>query len=55
MILKLIIGILAGGRQEFSCFKFVGFSSGAYPLTSHPISSTIYSAVIGTIIANGFR
>ena len=55
MILKLIIGVLAGGGLGFAYFKFVGCASGACPLTSHPVISTIYGAVIGAIIANGFR
>ena len=55
MILKLIIGVLAGGGLGFTYFKFVGSSSGACPLTSHPVSSTLYGAVIGAIIVNGFR
>jgi len=55
MILKLIIGVLAGGGLGFAYFKFVGCASGACPLTSHPVISTIYGAVIGAIIANGLR
>ncbi len=55
MTLKLIIGVLTGGGLSFAYYKFVGCSSGASPLTSHPVISTIYGAVIGAIIANGFR
>ncbi len=55
MILKLIIGVLAGGGLGFAYFKLVGCASGACPLTSHPVISIIYGAVIGAIIANGFR
>jgi hypothetical protein len=55
MILKLIIGVLVGGGLGFAYFKFVGCSSGACPLTSHPVISTIYGAVLGAIIANSFR
>ena len=55
MILQLIIGGLAGGGLGFAYSKFVGCSSGACPLTSHPVSSTIYGAVLGAIVANGLR
>lgn len=55
MILKLIIGVLAGDGLGFAYFKFVGCSNGACPLTRQPGISTIYGAVIGAIIANGFR
>ena len=55
MILKLIIGVLAGGGLGFAYFKLVGCSSGACPLMSHPVISTIYGAVLGGIFANSFR
>ncbi len=47
MILKLIIGVVTGGGLGFAYFKFVGCSSGACRLTSHPVSRAI--------IANGLH
>lgn len=55
MILKFMIGVLADGGFGFACFKFVVCSSAECPLTSHPVTSPTYGAVIGVIIANGFR
>ena len=55
MILRILIGILVGGGLGFAGYKFVGCSSGTCPLTSHPIVSTIYGAILGVLIATSFR
>jgi hypothetical protein len=55
MIPRIIIGILVGGGLGFGFYKFVGCSSGTCPLTSNPIVSTIYGAVLGVLIATSFR
>lgn len=55
MILKLIIGAVLGGGLGFAYYKFIGCSSGACPLTSHPVISSIYGAVLGALIATSFR
>jgi len=55
MILRIVIGVIAGGGLGFGWYKFVGCSSGACPLTSHPVISTIYGAVFGALIATSFH
>lgn len=55
MILKLVIGAVVGGGLGFAYYKFVGCSSGACPLTSHPVVSTIYGAVMGVLLAGSIR
>jgi hypothetical protein len=55
MILKLVIGAVVGGGLGFAYYKFVGCSSGACPLTSHPVVSTIYGSVVGALIASSFH
>lgn len=55
MILRLIIGAVVGGGLGFAYYKFVGCSSGACPLTSNPILSTIYGSVVGALLASSFR
>jgi len=55
MILRISIGILAGGGLGFAYYKFVGCSSGTCPLTSHPVISTIYGAVLGVLLATSFH
>ena len=55
MILRIILGILGGGGLGFAYYKFVGCSSGTCPLTSNPVISTIYGAVLGVLLATSFR
>jgi len=55
MILRLFLGILVGGGLGFAYYKFIGCSSGTCPLTSNPIISTIYGAVLGVLLATSFR
>lgn len=55
MILRTIIGILVGGGLGFAYYRFVGCSTGTCPLTSNPIISTIYGAVLGVLLATSFR
>lgn len=55
MILKIVIGVVIGGGLGFAYYKFVGCSTGACPLTSNPIVSTIFGAVMGTLVATSFR
>ena len=55
MMLKILIGVLVGGGLGFAYYKFVGCATGACPLTSHPVISTIYGAILGAIVAGTFR
>ncbi len=55
MILRVILGILAGGGLGFGYYKFVGCSTGTCPLTSNPLISTIYGAILGGLLASSFR
>ena len=55
MILQLLIGAVMGGGLGFAYYKFVGCSTGTCLLTSNPIISAIYGAVLGALIATSFR
>jgi hypothetical protein len=55
MVLRLIIGILVGGGLGFAYYKFIGCSSGTCPLTSNPVISTIYGAVLGVLLATSIH
>jgi Family of unknown function (DUF6132) len=54
MVLKLMIGVVAGGALGFAGYKFVGCSTGTCPLASNPYLSTIYGAVLGALLATRF-
>jgi Family of unknown function (DUF6132) len=55
MILRITIGVVAGGVLGFAYYKFVGCASGTCPLTSNPFISTLYGSVVGALIASNFH
>ncbi len=55
MIIRIVIGVLAGGGLGFGWYKLVGCSSGACPLTSNPIISTLYGSVVGALVASSLH
>lgn len=52
MILKSLLGIVVGGILGFLYYKIVGCPSGTCPITSKPINTIIYGAVMGLLISN---
>ena len=55
MIVRLLLGIVIGGALGYAYYRFIGCSTGACPLTSHPVRSTIYGAVMGALISGAFN
>ncbi len=55
MILRIIIGIIVGGGLGFGWYKLVGCSTGTRPLTSNPVISASYGAVLGALFATSFH
>ena len=49
-----LIGIAAGAVVGFLFYKLVGCRSGACLLTSNPVRSVLYWALIGGLAASGF-
>jgi len=52
MVLRIIIGIVIGGVVGFLYYKLVGCRSGSCPITSNPLSSIIFGAIFGGLIAS---
>jgi len=50
---KIGIGVFVGGLLGFAYYHFVGCKSGTCPLTSNPLITTGYGAVIGLLITSG--
>lgn len=46
----VVIGLIAG----FLYWKYVGCASGACPITSNPIVSSLYGALLGGLIGSMF-
>ncbi len=55
MILRVIIGSIIGGGLGFTYYRCVGCSTGACPLTSNPIISSLYGMVVGALVATRFN
>jgi len=50
-MIKIIIGVAIGGVLGFLYYKFIGCSSGTCPITSKPLNSIIYGAVMGLLVS----
>jgi Family of unknown function (DUF6132) len=55
MLTKILIGAVAGGALGLGCYKLVGCSTGACPLTSNPWITTAYGMIVGAVLASSFR
>ncbi len=52
-LIRLSIGVFAGGLLGFAYYAFIGCSSGGCPITSSPYISTLYGSLFGAVIAYG--
>jgi hypothetical protein len=55
MIIKVVLGVLAGGLLGFGYYKLIGCPTGGCPLTSNPWTSTLYGMVVGALVASSFN
>ena len=51
----LIVGICLGAIAGYSYYHFVGCASGSCAITSSPVNSTLYGAMVGGLLLNIFR
>jgi F0F1-type ATP synthase assembly protein I len=49
--MKLILFVLGGALAGYLYYRFVGCRSGACPITSSPIISTVYGAMLGFLLS----
>lgn len=50
-----ILGVGVGAIIGFLYWKFIGCASGTCPITSNPVNSTIYGAVLGGLLLSIFE
>ena len=50
-----LIGILVGAIGGYLYYHFVGCTSGTCPITSKPVNSTLYGAMMGAMLFNLFK
>ncbi len=51
----LLSGIILGGVAGFLYWYYIGCNSGSCAITSSPVNSSIYGAVMGIFITNLFQ
>lgn len=50
-----IVGVLVGALGGYLYWKFVGCNTGTCPITSSPLNSTLYGAVLGGLFLSIFK
>lgn len=50
-----IIGIIIGALGGYLYYYFIGCASGTCAITSKPINSTLYGAMMGGLLLNTFK
>lgn len=50
-----IIGVVIGAIGGYLYYHYVGCASGTCPITSKPLNSTLYGAVMGSLLFNIFK
>jgi hypothetical protein len=50
-----IVGVVIGAIGGYLYYYYVGCASGTCPITSKPLNSTLYGAVMGSLFLNIFK
>jgi uncharacterized membrane protein YdjX (TVP38/TMEM64 family) len=51
----MLLGIAIGALGGYFYYHFIGCSSGSCPITSQPINSTLYGALMGGLMFSSFK
>lgn len=51
----ILIGIILGGIAGYLYYQYVGCASGTCAITSKPLNSTLYGALMGGLFVNLFK
>jgi hypothetical protein len=51
MMIRLALGVVAGGLLGYGVYHFIGCASGTCPLTSNPWVSTLLGMVLGALLS----
>ena len=50
-----LLGIVIGALGGFLYWKFIGCTTGTCPITSSPINSSVWGAIIGGLLLSSFQ
>lgn len=53
--LLTIMGVVVGAVGGYAYYYWIGCNSGSCPITSQPVNSTIYGAIMGGLFLNMFQ
>lgn len=53
--LLYLIGALVGGLSGYLYWKYIGCMSGTCKITSSPVNSTLYFAMMGVLLFGSFK
>lgn len=53
--LLTIIGVIFGSIVGYLYYKYIGCISGTCAITSKPLNSTLYGALVGGLVGNLFQ
>jgi len=51
----IIIGVIIGSIAGYAYYYFVGCASGTCAITSKPLNSSLYGAMMGGLLADVFK
>ena len=52
VIIITLLGVIVGAVLGYTYYYFVGCSSGTCTITSKPLNSTLYGAILGGLLFN---
>jgi len=55
MILRIVIGAVAGGLLGFLWYRLVGCPTGTCPLTRNPYVTILYGMTVGALLAGSLH
>lgn len=50
-----VLGTLFGALGGYLYYHFIGCTSGTCPITSQPVNSTLYGAMMGWLLVGSFK
>lgn len=53
--LRTIVSVVAGAALGYAYYAFIGCQTGACPITSNPLISTAYGALVGGLLSGSFK
>ena len=51
----VLIGVLLGALAGYAYYHFIGCDSGTCAITSKPLNSSLYGAIMGGLLSSSFK